>query len=122
MYKKIKASDYNEKGFNCAESIIKAYNEEFDENIPVSLGSGLGAGLSVGSICGAVNAASVIIGYAKGRNDENEINNARSYTRELMNNVKGKYNSDLCKDLKKNKISCKEIIDFSYENLKEIIK
>lgn len=122
MDKKIKASEYNEKGYNCAESIIKAYNEEFDTDIPVSLGSGLGAGLTVGSICGAVNAASLIIGYTKGRNDETEMNNARAYTKKLMSQVKEKYNSDLCRDLKRNKVSCKEIIDFSYENLKEILK
>ena len=56
MCDKVIASKYHEKGFNCAESVIKAYNEEFNTDIPVCLGSGLGSGCGVASLCGAVNA------------------------------------------------------------------
>lgn len=38
-----------------------------------------------------------------------------------MNRVRDKYNSEICLDLKKNKVSCSEIIDFSYDALKEIL-
>ncbi len=62
-----KPSNYHKQGLNCAESMIKSFNEEHNENIPVSLGSGMGSGMRVGSICGAVNAAAMIIGYLKGR-------------------------------------------------------
>ena len=34
---------------------------------------------------------------------------------------KGKFNSEICADLKRNKVSCAEIIDFSYEALKEVL-
>ena len=30
-------------------------------------------------------------------------------------------NSEICADLKRNKVSCAEIIDFSYEALKEVL-
>lgn len=118
----IKPSQYHKQGYNCAESIIMAYNEEHNTDIPVSLGSGMGLGLSVGSICGAVNAASVVIGYLKGRNNASESNEARKYTREFMNNIRSEYNTEICSDLKNGKISCDNIINFTYEKLNIILQ
>lgn len=116
-----KPSIYHKQGFNCAESLIKAYNEEHNTDIPVALGSGLGTGVMVGSICGAVNAAVLIIGYLKGRSDSSEANEARTYSKQLMLKIREKYNTDLCLVLKQNKVSCPEIIDFTYEQLNEIL-
>lgn len=115
-------SEYHKEGYTCAEAILKSYNEEFNVDIPVSLGSGMGTGLTVGSICGAVNGAVLAIGFIKGRNSNEEKNEARIYSRELLNRIREKYNSEICLDLKKNKISCAEIIDFCYYTLKDIIK
>ncbi|MEG1131556.1 MAG: C-GCAxxG-C-C family (seleno)protein [Romboutsia sp.] len=114
-------SQYHKEGYNCAESIIKSYNEEHNTDIPVALGSGMGTGVTVGSLCGAVNAAILVLGYLKGREDNSQSNDARAYSRELMNRVREKYDSEICKDLKKNKISCSEIIDFSYDALNDIV-
>ncbi len=122
MCEETKASEYNKKGLNCAESIIKAYNVEFGTDIPVSVGSGLGGGNAVGSLCGAVNATNMIISYEKGRQNESETNSAKIYVKDAMNSVTEKYGSHICKDLKRDKVSCKEIIDFSYKNLKETLK
>lgn len=117
----IKPSIYHSQGYNCAEAIIKSYNEEHNTNIPVSLGSGMGVGMTVGSLCGAVNGAALVVGYVKGRDDNSKPNDARKYSRELMNRVRNKYNTEICSELKKNKISCSEIIDFSYEALNELL-
>ena len=38
-----------------------------------------------------------------------------------MSRVRGKFDSEICAVLKKNKVSCAEIIDFSYEALNEIL-
>ena len=103
-----KPSVYHSQGYNCAEALIKSYNEEHNTDIPVSLGSAMGTGMTVGSLCGAVNAAAMIVGYI-------------GYARELMSRVRGKFNSEICADLKRNKVSCAEIIDFSYEALKEVL-
>lgn len=116
-----KPSVYHKEGYTCAESIIKSYNEEHNTDIPVALGSGMGVGLTVGSICGAVNAAAMVVGYIKGRESNSEANEARSYARELMTTVRNRYNTEICADLKRNKISCSEIIDFSYDALNEIL-
>lgn len=116
-----KPSTYYDQGYNCAESIIKSYNEEFNAEIPVCLGSGMGTGATVGSLCGAVNAAVMVVGFIKGREDSTSSNEARIYSRELMKKVKEQYDSEICANLKKNKVSCSEIIDFSYNALKEVL-
>ncbi|RDY23343.1 oxidoreductase [Romboutsia maritimum] len=115
-------SIYHSEGYTCAEALIKSYNEEHKTNIPVSLGSGLGVGMTVGSVCGAVNAAAIIIGFIKGRNDKLEQNEARKYTKELMNKVREKYNSEICLNLKRNKVGCDEIINFTYDALNELLE
>lgn len=117
----IKPSEYHSQGYNCAESIIKSYNKEYNTDIPVALGSGMGTGVAVGSLCGAVNAAVLIIGYLKGRENRLDKNEARMYSKELMNRIREKYNSEICLDLKKSKVGCGEIINFSYDALKDIL-
>lgn len=114
-------SVYHKEGYNCAEALIKSYNEEHNTDIPVALGSGMGVGMTVGSICGAVNAAAMVIGYVKGRESNSELNKARNYSRELMTKVRERYNTEICANLKKNKVSCADIIDFSYDALNEIL-
>lgn len=116
-----KPSEYHKQGYTCAEAIIKSYNEEYNTDIPVALGSGMGTGVTVGSLCGAVNAAVLVLGYIKGRQDNSQENDARVYSRQLMNMIREKYNTEICLDLKKNKVSCAEIIDFSYDALKEVL-
>lgn len=117
----MKVSDYHKLGFNCAEAMIKTYNEEHDTDIPVALGSGMGAGFTTGSLCGAIAAANIIIGYLKGREISSDKNEARSYTRELMSAIREKYNTHICRDLKRQGVTCAEIEDFTYEALKKIL-
>lgn len=116
-----KPSEYHKQGYTCAEAIIKSYNEEHSTDIPVALGSGMGAGVTVGSLCGAVNASVLIIGYIKGRNSKLEENEARTYSRELMTRIREKYSSEICLDLKRSKVGCGEIIDFSYDALNDLL-
>lgn len=117
-----KPSEYHKQGFTCGEAMIKAYNEENNTNIPISLGSGMGTGFTVGSVCGALGAATVIIGSLKGRESNSGPNDARKYTKELMMVVKEKYSTEICKDLKNNGISCAEIIEYTYENLNNMFR
>lgn len=118
----VKASKYSEEGLNCAESIIKAYNEEFGTDIPIAFGSGLGGGNAVGTLCGAFSAANMIISYEKGRNEASEPNIAKKYIRDAMNSVDDEYGTFICKDLKTDKVKCKDIMDFSYENIKKTLE
>ena len=117
-----KPSIYHSQGYNCAEALIKSYNKEFNTDIPIALGSGMGAGIAVGSLCGAVNAAVLVAGFIKGRQDSSIPNEARKYSKEIMKKIRERYGSEICANLKKNKVSCSEIIDFSYDVLKEVLK
>lgn len=83
-----KPSIYHSQGYNCAEALIKSYNEEFNTDIPVALGSGMGTGMTVGSLCGAVNAAVLVAGFIKGREDNSIPNEARKYSKEIMKKVR----------------------------------
>ena len=118
----MKVSDYHKQGYNCAEAMIKTYNEEHGTNIPVSLGSGMGSGFTSGSLCGAISAATMIIGYLKGREESTEGNMARGYTKEMMDVIREKYNTHLCKELKANKITCEEIENYTYDVLVDVLK
>ncbi|MDR1774423.1 MAG: C-GCAxxG-C-C family protein [Clostridioides sp.] len=113
----IKASKFHEEGYNCAESIIKAYNEEYNKDIPVKIGTGLGGGCGIGSLCGAMNAANIIIGFEKGREDASEENIGKPYVQAAMIELNKKYESFLCSDIRIDKQHCDKIIDFAYENL-----
>lgn len=112
---------YRKEGYNCAESIIKAFNEENELNIPVSIASPFGTGMVVGSTCGAVTGALMALGSVKGREEATVKNESRKDTKELMNKVKEKYGSFECLELKKKGVSCSEIIDYAYSVLKEYV-
>lgn len=117
-----KASDYRALGYNCAEAVIKKYNDDFNTDIPVCAGSGMGGGAFSGSLCGSINGAIIVIGFLKGRNDSSEKNNTVKYVHKLMTTIKEKYSTELCRELKANGVSCAEIIDYSYEVLKDVLK
>ena len=116
-----KVLEFHKEGYNCAESIIKAVNEDKKLDIPVSIASPFGGGMVVGSTCGAVTGALMALGALKGRSTSEEKNNSRVVTKEIINKVKEKYGTIECIQLKKQGVTCSEIIKFSYDTLKEHI-
>ena len=114
-----KVLEFHKKGYNCAESIIKAFNDDTNLDIPVSIASPFGGGMSVGSTCGAITGALMAIGALKGRNTIEEKNNSRVLSREVINKVREKYGTLECIELKKKGITCDEIIKYAYDILKE---
>ncbi|ADK16989.1 MULTISPECIES: C-GCAxxG-C-C family (seleno)protein [Clostridium] len=116
------ASQFHKEGFNCAESIIKAFNRDNNLNIPVSIASPFGLGMAVQSTCGAVTGALMAMGSVKGRNEASVQNKSRKIAKEIMNKVTEKYGTFECSKLKQKGISCDEIIDYTYEILKDYAK
>ncbi|MCC9295119.1 C-GCAxxG-C-C family (seleno)protein [Clostridium sp. MT-14] len=114
--------ELHKEGYNCAESIVKAINEEKETNIPVSVASPFGSGMTVGSTCGAVTGALMALGSIRGRKTSKESNETRKITKEVINKVKEKYGTFECSELKKKGISCDEIIEYAYDILREYIK
>lgn len=114
--------DFHRLGFNCAESIVKAYNEEFGRDVPVKLASAFGGGMCSGSTCGAITGAMLILGDANGRDDSFEMNNTRGIANAIMRDVMDKYHTTDCIILKRNGVSCDEIIEYMYNRIIEEIK
>lgn len=117
-----KVIEYHKQGYNCAESVVKSFNEEKGLNIPVSIAGPFGTGMTVGSTCGAVTGALIALGSLKGREGLNDKNESRKYTKEIMNKIKEKYGTFECLELKKKGISCNEIIEYTYNILKECVE
>lgn len=117
-----KVLEFHKEGYNCAESIIKAFNEDNNSDIPVSIASPFGGGMAVGSTCGAITGALIAVGALKGRNSSEEKNNSRILTRDIINKVKERYGTIECIELKKKGVTCDEIIQYTYDVLKEYTK
>lgn len=114
--------EFHDAGYNCAESIIKAINEEKNLSIPVSIASPFGTGMTVGTTCGAITGALMVLGALNGRETKEEKNNSRQIARVVMNRVREDYGTFECKELKKKGVSCNEIIKYTYDVMKEYIK
>lgn len=116
-----KAVNYHKQGYNCAESILKSFNDENRLSIPVSIGTPFGSGMTVGSTCGAITGAMIAVGAVSGRETETVPNASRPYANEIMNKVKEKYGTYECQELKKQGVSCNEIICYMEQQLKELL-
>ncbi|KYH34199.1 putative redox-active protein [Clostridium tepidiprofundi DSM 19306] len=116
-----KVLKFHKEGFNCAESMVKAMNEEKKLNIPISIASPFGTGMSVCSTCGAVTGALMVLGAIKGRETLEEVNESRRAAREIMSRVKEEYGTYECLELKKKGVSCSEIIKYTYDVLQEYV-
>ena len=117
-----KVLEFHKEGYNCAESIIKAFNEDTGLDIPVSIASPFGGGMAVGGTCGAITGTLMAVGALKGRNTSEEKNNSITLTKEVINKVKEEYGTLECIELKKKGIGCDEIIKFTYDILGEYTK
>lgn len=117
-----KVLEFRKEGYNCAESIIKAVNEDIDLDIPLSIASPFGGGMSVGSTCGAITGTLMAVGALKGRNSSDEKNNTRVLSKGIINKVKEKFGTIECIELKRRGVTCEEIIKYTYDTFKEYTK
>ena len=114
--------EFHKEGYNCAESVLRAFNEETGLDIPVSMASPFGSGMTVGSTCGAITGTLMAVGALKGRNTSKEANQSRTLTKEVITKVQEKYGTIECIKKKKKGVSCDEIIEYAYSILKDHIK
>lgn len=60
-------------GYNCAEAILRAFNDGMQLNVPndaLKMASGFGGGIGhAGCVCGALTASIMVLGLLKGRSD-----------------------------------------------------
>ena len=117
-----KVLEFHKEGYNCAESVLKAFNEDAGLDIPVSMASPFCSGMTVGSTCGAITGTLMAVGALKGRNTSEEKNDSRTLTKEVITKVKEKYGTLECIELKKKGVGCDEIIKFTYDILSDYTK
>ncbi len=76
-YKKVsdKAMSCFDEGYNCAESMIAAFNDSYDNiDIDIALATPFGAGLGARrDLCGMLIAGTMLIGHLHGRIDPNDM-------------------------------------------------
>ena len=125
-----KALNYYRNGFNCAQSVLKACNEEFylTENVNELLKAsmGLGTGMFMGETCGAVTgsimALSMKIGTEK-NGDKESVRNLYKQIKIFETNFKENNCSLNCKTLKTEcKVNCEKVIMDSAVQIKKQLK
>jgi C_GCAxxG_C_C family probable redox protein len=104
-------------GFNCSQSVIGAFCEQFgmNESLALKLAGGFGGGIRCGEVCGAVSGAVMVIGLKYGHyiiNDMASKDNCSKITSDFMK----KFNE------KKNTVICRELLGYDIRNTEDKAK
>lgn len=89
---------YKHNGYNCAQSILKVYNDllNLDEDMLKRLGSGFGTGMGgAEATCGALIGANMVLGLL---NKTDKV--TKLISREMLKEFNELSHATLCKDLK----------------------
>ena len=91
-------------GFNCAQSVIAAYCEEYDMDTETALktASALGGGCGLAELCGAVSGGALVVGLKYGQyilEDTGANMNCRARRDEFLERFIEKYGSPTCRGL-----------------------
>lgn len=103
------ARDFFLQGYNCTQSVVKAYSDIIDipEDDLMKMVSVLGGGMGrLREVCGTVTGMFLVAGYLNGYNDpKDNISKKDTYAmvRELAEIFKNEYGSIICRDLLKNR-------------------
>ena len=100
-------SSFN-NGFNCCQSVLLAYCEEFglDSQVASRLSTGFGGGMGrMAGVCGAVTGAFMVLGLKYG-NMRAEDNEPKQKTRELVRKFAEKFKA------RNDSIACKDILGY----------
>ena len=121
---------YLDKGYNCAESVLRAANEEFglglDEKALVTaggFGGGMGAGSSCGALCGAIQALGAKM-LTEGR--AKDCHGFREKCAEYYRAFEEALGASECRNLgpkyKNEEVRCYAVVEKAYELLKAALE
>jgi C_GCAxxG_C_C family probable redox protein len=101
-----KAGQYFKQGYNCAESVFRAYLEIIPHNMSpevARLASTFGGGLGrAGCSCGALTGSEMVLSLLVGRdNQADDLNWVYQLSNELHDRFKEKFGSTCCRILNK---------------------
>ncbi|MGC1122396.1 MAG: C-GCAxxG-C-C family protein [Candidatus Methanofastidiosia archaeon] len=100
----MKATDYFDSGFNCAQSVLLALRESTGNTcscIP-AIAEGFGSGIKTGSVCGAVTGAVMGIGLEYGRKTPKDISSkthVEPLVKEFLRKFTEEHGTILCCEL-----------------------
>jgi C_GCAxxG_C_C family probable redox protein len=92
------------QGFNCSQSVLATYGEQFGlkRQISLSLACGFGMGMGMGETCGAVTGAFMVIGLkhcASNPQDRQVRQEVYELIREFAKRFTARNHSIVCRDL-----------------------
>lgn len=95
---------YFEQGYNCSQSVVLAFCEDFgvDKNTASLMSEGLGGGIGrLREVCGAVSGMAVVLSLKYGSSDidSNKKKELYSHIQNAANKFKEKNRSIVCKEL-----------------------
>ncbi len=98
--------NYQNKKFNCCESLLLAYGEEagLPKELLPKLGTGFGGGYAhKGLTCGVINSAIIMLNakYGRERVDDGKINENFKKVTEFIERFKDEFGSIYCKGITK---------------------
>lgn len=103
--------------YNCAEKILAGANAAYEMGLPpeaLRLVGPMGNGLTVGSLCGALNAAAMVLGYLYADDSGHGSSASRAKVKALLTEYRTREGSLDCKDLRatraKDGRSCDDLI------------
>lgn len=104
MDKKAEAMRIHESGFNCCQSVIGVFSEEFglDLGTAYRVSAGFGGGMRRGEVCGAVTGALMVLGLKHGHfiaGDAERKSHIAELTKEFHNRFEAMNGSIICKEL-----------------------
>ena len=91
-------------GFNCAQSVLGAFCEDYgmDLDTALKLSGGLGRGANCGEICGAVSGAVLVIGLKYGQSAQGDTDakaECSVRTAEFLEEFRAENNTVICREL-----------------------
>ncbi len=119
---------YLDQGYNCAESVIHAANDEWelglDDNTFKALGC-FGGGCCCGNLCGALAGAIGAIGAKYIEKDMHSSLKAQELTKKMMQSFCDELGSEMCEDLSVNKTPeqrCFKVVESAAKVLDRIVE
>lgn len=96
-----KAADLFKQGFNCSQSVLGAFCEDYGVGIETALkiACGLGSGARSAEICGAVTGAILVIGLKYGSDNADAKTLCNTKTEEFIKIFREKNKSIICRDI-----------------------
>lgn len=121
------ATEYHEKGYNCAQAVLCSCGEYtgLEDKTALAVSGGFGGGLRCGEVCGAVSGAVMAAGMCCQYNDNTDLETKEKIAglaRHITGEFKEKFGYLRCVDLKKSGHPCAELIEAAAELCEKTIK